>query len=372
MRPILATLFVLCFCFTAYAGVDTSWLDRKWQNCKKEGAVYYSIKEKQDSLWAQRLYYAGSNCLFMKGSFHDEACILKTGTFTWYNSNNVLTDSIIYNNGKPVYLTHFHTNGKMKTLLTYNSHGATYVNSWDKSGNIAYCDTFYHDRAHNECHKDTAWLKGIIKKEDSIWHLQFFYMHDSSLYINSYYKERLCRTRIGTFTRYLNGKITDSSFYNNSGQKMAVWQFRNDCRLSSYRTFDSMGVMIGGKNWDQQGNERIFNPNVTYPSTRGGFKQWKKNLITRLNNDQSIDQNKRSGYYGTVHARLVIDKYGVLQAVYISDPSPFAEMDALIIRTIKSYENWKPGTVNGKPQDFTINCNLVFMEGRVSGEQENY
>jgi hypothetical protein len=69
---------------------------------------------------------------------------------------------------------------------------------------------------------------------------------------------------------------------------------------------------------------------------------------------------------------LVIDKHGKLQAVYISDPSAFPEMDALIIKTIKLYEKWKPGTVNGEPKDFTINCNLTFMEGRVTGEQETF
>ncbi|MEO8770100.1 MAG: hypothetical protein ABI402_08450 [Ferruginibacter sp.] len=372
MKTLLITLIIISFYSISYANTDTTWLNHTWQDCKKDAATYYAITIKQDSLWKQQLYYIDSKRQFMNGSFKDAACIIKTGTFTWYNADGRLTDSIIYNNGKPVYLSHFHDNGKMKTLLLYNNHGATYVNSWDRYGEISYCDTFYHDRAHNECNKDTAWIKGVIKKEDSIWHLRFYYVDDGSLYINSYYKERLCRTRIGTFTRYMNGKINDSALYNDNGKKMAVWQFRNNCSLSSNRTFDSLGMMTGGKDWDEHGNERIFNPNIKYPSPPGGFKQWKKKLIIQLNNDHSIDPKMRSGFYGSVHVRLEIDELGKLQAAYISDPSPIADMNVLIVKTIKLYEIWKPGTVNGKPTDFTIYCNLTFMEGKVSGDQEVY
>lgn len=372
MRTLLITLILISSYIVSFANADTTWLNLKWQECKKDAATYYALTIKQDSLWKQQLYYLNTNRLFMNGSFKDAACTIKTGTFTWYNTNGRLTDSIIYNNCKPVYLSHFYDNGKMKTLLLYNNYGATYVNSWKKDGEISYCDTFYHDRAHNECNKDTAWLKGVIKKEDSIWHLQFYYMDDGSMYINSYYKERLCRTRIGTFTRYLNRKLSDSTIYNENGKKRAAWQFHNNCSLSSYATYDSLGLMIGGKTWDEHGNEKIFDPKIKYPSPAGGFKQWKKKIIVELNNDQTIDPKTRLGFYGNVHTRLVIDKYGKLQAVYISDPSAFPEMDALIIKTIKLYETWKPGTVSGKPQDFTINCNLAFMEGKVSGEMQTY
>lgn len=373
MKTLLTSLFIIILCHFSYAGIDTTWLNQHWRSCKKDEAVYFAITEKRDGAWKQQMYFTKTNQLFMVGDFEDPACIIKTGSFTWYNDTGGLTDSIIYKNNKPVYLNHFHDNGKVKTLLLYDSSGrASYVNSWNKYGEISYCDTFYHDRLNNECHKDTAWIKGIIKNEDSIWHLRFYYMDDGKLYINSYYKERLCRTRIGIFTKYVNGKINDSILYNANGRKIALWQFHNNCSLSAYKTFDSAGNITGGKYWTENGNELSINPHLKFPVAPGGFRQWKKNVIAKLNNDQSIDRKDRSGYYGSVNARMTIDKFGKIQAVYIDDPSPFAGMDALIIKTIMQMENWKPGAVDDKPTDFTMYCKLSFTEGKFSGQQEIY
>ena len=368
----LIFLFFLFANITASAA-DTAWLDQKWQSCKKERAHYYSISTKNKDLWLQQMYYSGNGHLFMIGYFNDAACTMMCGIFKWYTPTGEIIDSIIYQNNQIRYLCHFHPNGKVKTILIYNDKNlATYVNSWNMEGHESYSDTFYHDRHHRECNKDTAYLKGIITKEDNAWHLRFYFQDNGGIYINSYYKERLCTTRIKSFECYKNGKLLDSALYNDYGKRVALWQYHNNCMLSSYRTFDTSGHVTSGKSWDEGGNETVLDTSVVYPSQPGGFKRWKKAVMLQINNDKTIDRIILQGYYGSVQVKLYIDKKGQLLTAFIPHPSAFPDMDALILKTCKSYQTWKPGTRHGRKADFLLNCNFFFTAGLVTGYQQTY
>jgi TonB family protein len=206
-----------------------------------------------------------------------------------------------------------------------------------------------------------------------VWHLTFYYTSNGRLYINSFYKQRLCVTRIGHFERYNEeGKITDSCLYYDNGKRQALWQFRNNCTLSAYKTFDTAGVLTGGTYWDEQGNERIIDPSVRYPSQPGGFQAWKKRVLSQINNDNSIEWTQRSGYYGSIHVKLHISREGELTNAFIRDPSGFPDLDSLVLKTCMQYKSWKPGTIRGRKAPFLLNCNFYFTAGKVTGYQQVY
>ena len=361
-------------CHAVFCASDTTWLNDKWARCQKDQASYYKISKEQSGLWKQEMYFRNSRKLFMVGYFKDSACYVKSGTFKWYYNTGSIKDSGIYDNNNPRYICHFHTNGKVKTIIKYNDlNHAVYVNSWTAEGMESNIDTFYHDNKHNECNKDTAYLKGIIVKEDSAWHLRFYYMDNNQLYINSWYKQRLCTTRIRNFEHYnKEGKLLDSALYYDNGRKQAVWLLHNNCMVSAYKKNDTSGVLIGGSTWYEQGNERTINPSIVYPSQPGGFQVWKKKVIGEINSNHSIDRDQLQNYYGNIHVKLLINHEGKLTAVYIRDPSAFPQMDALILSVCKRYEHWKPGTLHGHPSDFVLNCNFFFTAGVVTGYQQSY
>lgn len=367
-------LFLIFFLIAAscLADKDTSWLNNHWQQCLKNNAVYYSITAKKDSLWQQQMFFAKTGRLFMTGFFKDPRCTIKSGTFKWYFENGVMSDSITYYNNNPRYLCHYHTNGTKKTILTYNNvNRATYVNSWNPDGTEKYMDTFYHDKQHNECHKDTAWLKGIIRLEDSSWHLRFYYISNNKLYINSWYRQRLCVNRIKDFERYNeDGKLVDSILYHDNGKKKAAWLFHNNCMISAYKKYDSLGVLIGGSYWDEAGNQSVINPDIIYPSQPEGFKAWKQKLIAQINNDKSIDPSIKENYYGNIQVKLVISKEGKLVTSFIAHPSAYPAFDRLIQNVCNQYTQWRPGTIRGIKSDFVLNCNFFFTAGVVTGYQQ--
>lgn len=371
MKTILLILQLFIFCPVHSIAADTTWLNNKWQPCSKENAAYFSINKGKQ----QQLYYNNSNALLMKGSFSDERLLYKEGTFTWYFPDGKLKDSITYVHNSPRYLAHFHSNGQMKTLLLYNdSNRAVFVNSWNQDGSVSFIDTFYHDRKHNECNKDTAWLKGIIEREtDSCWHLRFYYMTNNRLYINSYYKQRLCTTRIKDFEKYNEeGKLTDSSLYSLNGRRQEVWLFHHNCLISAYKKYDSLGKLSGTTVWDEYGNEQFIDPAIVYPSQPEGFRAWKNKVMMQINNDSSINWSKRSQYYGRVSIKLAIDSSGNLLSAYTRNPSPYPDLNSLILFVCRQYDKWKPGTVKGVRSSFIINCNFYFTGGKITGYQQTY
>ena len=201
----------------------------------------------------------------MEGDYTDSLLRIKTGHFNWFNKDGGRESSAFYRKGKPLNITHFHFNGKIKTKLDYdNAYGAIYVNSWDANGNESLIDSFYNDVFGHECHKDTAFSKGIINKEGDIWHLRFFYLRNDSIMINSYYKERLCKTRINYWVRYYKGIAIDSITYSSNGKKILEWLYTNEGIKYRIKTFDS-GRLVNELYFHKNGQKNYYKE---YASTR--------------------------------------------------------------------------------------------------------
>ncbi len=81
------------------------------------------------------------------------------------------------------------------------------------------------DAAYHDAHKDTAAFRGLINREDSLWHLRLFGAGSELKLTNAYYRERLCKTPT-VFVRYGDeGRVRDSFLFYESGKLEEAWYF---------------------------------------------------------------------------------------------------------------------------------------------------
>ncbi|MBC7534446.1 MAG: hypothetical protein H7258_01980 [Ferruginibacter sp.] len=389
MQKIYFILFFLLEHQLITAANDTSWLNKKWHACNKDTAVYYSLSNKVDTSWHRKIYYVTPCKLYMEGNYTDSLCRIKTGHFNWFNKDGGRESSALYQKGKPLNITHFHSNGKIKTKLDYdNAYGAIYVNSWDANGNESLIDSFYNDVFGHECHEDTAFSKGIINKEDDIWHLRFFYRRNDSIMINSFYKERLCKTRINYWVRYYKGIAIDSITYSSNGKKILEWLYTNEGIKNKIKTFDS-GKLVNelyfhkngqknyykeydstwkitmAKNWDEHGQEIAVDSLIKYPQPIENEGKWKQQLIKKINDNQSFSRKEKKDFYGTVYIGFIIDSNGNLDSALITTASTFPKMDTVILNICRQEHTWKAGTYHGRRDLFRMRAYFSFVAGKL-------
>ena len=347
-KLLIIVMYVLSY-HPLFAG-DTPWLGKKWQPVIRETASYYNIYSKKGNLVQQRMFYNNNGQLYMQGTYVDSlGRLVKNGVFKSFSENGILTDSVVYQNGIPVSMAILHKNGKLKTLLLRNEKSiATYVNSWDDRGNESYLDTFYHDNRGRDCHKDTAYLKGIINKEDSIWKLRFYLADNGSLHSVAYYKERLCKTRVKFGCWYQQGILKDSIIFTDKGKRNEAWYFHSNGILNAHHRYDSTGKISFAENKDEQGNSIKADTLSIHAMPAEGYKAWEKRLMKKMNNDNSIDWKYRKDLYSSVYIQFAIDADGNLVATAIKEASLYPEMDTLILNACKETVRWKPCTIHGR------------------------
>ena len=389
MNRMILTISLLCSFRSVLAFSDTTWLNGKWRACPQGDAVYFSVTERHATLWQQHMYRLDNNFLYMEGDFLDATCTVKTGQFKWYDQNGILLLTRIYQQGKPLEITHFHPNGKIKTLLLYNAAGkTTYVNSWNELGIETVSDTFYHDMQGHECHKDTAFFQGIINKQDSSWHLRFFTM-DHVLMSDAFYKERLCKTRTGSSrSYYFAGGIRDSAVYDSLGRiemklhyhptgvkdmlyhfsaqrTTSILYFHENGNRNFFKKVDSAGHTISSQNWDEAGNETGSDTARILPQPPGGMKEWKKKMIHKINSDNTLEKKVKKNFYGTVYLTFFVLPDGSGDSVRILTHSTFKEMDNAILQACSSSTTWSPGKNHGRRERFALTFYFSFVAGKV-------
>ncbi len=372
MHRILFIPFIILLQQSCFAFSDTMWLDKSWKKCEQQNAKYYSTISKENETWHQQLFFADNNRLYMDGNYTDPGCNLKTGLFRSYNIDGIITDSVIYNKGVPLYMSILHDNGRLKTVLKRNQdYTATYVNSWDKEGNESYLDTFYHDSRGHDCHKDTAALKGIINKEGNIWRLRFFTLNDH-LFNIGYFKERLCKTRVNYASWYQKGLLRDSLVFYDNGKKKEAWYFYDTGNMNAHQNFDSTGKIIFAENWDGQGKQIKSDTSSIHALPAEGYKAWEKRLMKKINNDNSLDWKYRKDLYSSVYISFFINEDGTLNSVLIKEPSLYPKMDTLILNACKETISWKACTLHGRSRPcIKVKC-FSYVAGVVLKAKDMY
>jgi TonB family protein len=370
MRVLLFISFLFIF---RVSFADTTWLDKRFRSCPETSATYFSLVEPKAGLYNRRLFYAANKALYNETTFRDPKLLVKFGLSRSYNTAGELIDSVIYYNGIPLYFSVFHDNGKKKTVLVRDTSGVSnYVNSWDREGNELFLDTFYHDSRGRDCHKDTAFSKGIINKEDSVWRLRFYHVSNDSLYTTGYFKERLCKTRCRYGSWYQQGVLWDSLLYGENGKKKEAWYYFRGGKKNAHQLYNAAGWITSAENWDESGN--VIKPDTLFkwPLPVEGYKTWEKNIIRKINNDETIDPKRRRDLYGNVHLRFRISEDGLLEYVHILEPSIYPDMDNMILKAFAETKSWKPATRHGRKQAYLGRKVFSFVSGIVIKAKDMY
>ncbi len=373
MKIILSVTLLFISCISIAS--DTTWLDNKWHGCNKNIASYYSIALKEDNLYHQRIFYSNSHEIYLDGYYLEPSLLTKTGSFKTYNTAGILTDSMTYSKGRLIHMKLFYENGKKKTETSYDYKTSSCIDhaiSWDRDGNEAVADTFYHDRAMRLCHKDTAFFIEKINKEDSAWRVRINSLNGDSIQFLHYYRERSQKTPTRYYSYHKNYRLRDSVIFSDAGKPAFSWRFHNNGNPCSYTCFDASGKYLSRKNWTEEGKETEVRDYIKWAMPVTGFKTWQKKILKKINNDDSIDRKRRKDLYGSVYIGFHVNDEGVLQNIFIKEPSIYPDMDAIILNACLEKEPWTPCIVNGRREHFIGVHSFSFVKGKVIRYQTLY
>lgn len=360
-------LFLLSFIFLLplFTLADTTWLNKKWRPCEKDTAAYFSTLKKTDSLWLQQIFFIKENRLFMKGYYADENEKIKSGPFNWFNFYGVKTDSSFYKKGIPVYICHYHENGLPKrVIINDEKYQTTDVFSWDATGNPINADTFYNNHFGRDCNKDTAVTKLTVIVEEGLWHYRIYNMK-GVLLSDWFFKDKKATTRAKFERHYYNGILLDSLSFHVNGKLSSLNYYYKTGNLCASLTFDSSGKRTSVRNWNEQGQSIKADSSLRYAMPIEGFRSWQKKLLKKINSDKSIDKKTRQNLYGSVFIGFFIDEDGMLSQSFISESSPYKQMDSLILNYCGTFEKWKPCIFFGRPSPFYGVHSFSFVKGKV-------
>lgn len=294
----LTLVFLLLFISIAslQAQKIEEYYDYNWKEVEDPTkACFYSLIEKQDSVWSRQDYYIRERKLQMQGYYKDADCKIENGEFTYYYNNGYLQMKGGYVNGKK-YGTWigFHENGMMSDSVFYDEHGWIIGKSlgWHANGMMADSTVINADGSGvsifwwENGNPSAAGRYGPGKKLNGKW--QYFYSNG----------------QLASLETYENGKLVNKEYYDEKGVKQT----------------------------DTTNHDR----EATFP---GGLKAWQKYLEKNLyfptqykftNGDQAV-----------VVVRFAVDEDGsVSEATVIASLHP--DFDKIAVDVIKRSPKWIP------------------------------
>jgi hypothetical protein len=160
--------------------------------------------------------------------------------------------------------------------------------------------------------------------------------------------------------------------FNDNGKKIAAWYYFNNGNKNAYQSFDSTGKLIFARNWDEDGNEIKADTLNEHAVPIDKYKTWEKNLLNRINNDNSLDWKYRRDLYSSVYISFFVNEDGTLKSAAISEASLYPAMDTLILNVCKETLLWKPCTAHGRRRTcIRVKC-FSYVAGKVLKAKDMY
>lgn len=290
--------------------------DYKWHPIEAKYAAYYSIMDKEDSLWTKNDYFVSNHKLQMQGHYTDTLCKVAEGTFYYFYPNGNLQKKASFIHGKKNGTSlSYYENNMMSDSLTYDH---------DKVVGIS-----------------AGWYRDGTQK-DSTNNI------NDSVTVDINWFDNAVPSSAG---RYLYGKKTGPwVYYNKKGILTAKEQYKDDILLS--KTYYSED----GKEIDTLKNkDRV----ATFPGGDNAWTEWLyKNLYTPVN-VQLANTDKV-----VVVVSFEINEEGKL--VNESVVTPFHdEYDSILIKVLRKSPKWKPSVAKNR------NVTTVFSQAVFFKEVEN-
>lgn len=199
-------LRILCLLFVGiYTSVNAqkkeSWLDYSMKPVKdRNGAYYYTVVEKKDTVWYQKAYFFSLGSMAWEGGYKDENCTVAHGLHKQYHHNRYLRSSGEYVNGK-----------KQGTWLQYNEQGvmddsSTYEQGHRKGIGLAWFDNGYLS--------DSTYFDGAGNGTEVHW-----YNGGTVSSAGKWMQDTLKKGRWNYYHR--NGKVMATEDYDEKGKMVA-------------------------------------------------------------------------------------------------------------------------------------------------------
>jgi antitoxin component YwqK of YwqJK toxin-antitoxin module len=288
--------FLILLLITApllHAQQTIHYYDHQWKPIEAKYAAYYSIVDKDDSLWIRKDYFVSNHALQMQGHYTDTSCKVEEGVFYYFYSNGNLQRTGNYLHGKKNGIWVGYYENKMMSDSIY------YVNG-------------------NETGTLISWYRDGTQQDSST------YINDSIKVTVSWFNNE-APTSAG---RYLNQKKHGSwVYYNKKGVKTA-WENYDRGILLSKIYYSETGEQIDTlKNTDKA---------AEFP---GGDSKWSKYLYGKIyypDNVQFVNTDKV-----VVVVSFEINEEGKL--INESIITPFHdEYDNIVLKILRGSPNWKP------------------------------
>jgi TonB family protein len=302
MRCIKTILFITSFCFSMLAfsqnKTDTvyTFYDWQWKAITTGNPSYFSAVWPEKGKWHRQDYYYPANKLQMDGIYQDKACKIGDGVFTWYETNGMMYDSVLYTAGK-----------KEGIQKSWNRDGyQTSVEKW-KNG-LPVDSAFWFSVPDG---KITAYR---ITDEKG----------------NGIYRSLLADGK-GTANegRYAGGKKTGKWIYRDGNNIIGVEAFFSNDSVKSITCFNEKGEPETNKTDCEIERAAKF---------KGGLDAWRSYLEKNLRYPASAEKKKVEG---VVRVQFIIDKEGNVSEVQAIEP-PDADLAAEALRIIKKSGKWEP------------------------------
>ncbi|MFL5739644.1 MAG: energy transducer TonB [Flavisolibacter sp.] len=133
----------------------------------------------------------------------------------------------------------------------------------------------YYDYTWKEVQDPTrARFYSLIEKKDSVWSRRDYYIHERTIQMQGYYKDRDCKTEHGEFTYYFNnGKLQMIGSYVN-GNKSGSWiTYHENGMMSDSVYYDEHGWIMGTSlGWHENGV--MSDSTIIYPDGSGLSISW--------------------------------------------------------------------------------------------------
>jgi len=309
---LIGTLFISAVC----SGQKIEqYFDYAWRPTTDPGrSRYYSIIQKEDTLWHREDYYLREKKLQMNGTYKDRETKVAQGAFMYFHANGILDMKGNYVNGKKngLWLS-FYDDGSMKDSIVYdNGEPIGTALSWHRNG----------------------------------------YIYDSSVYN---------KDGSGITVQWFDNGLPSVAGMNIAGRKQnGKWKYyHRNGQMSSVEIYDA-GKLIAKEYYDESGKPiKDTTSKDSDPKFPGGIKAWKRYLEKNLS---FPEQYKITGSdQAVVVVAWMIDEEGNVQDVHVTDPFHPA-FDKIAVDAISDSPKWSPCISHNRKIKFYYKQPLTFAQ----------
>ena len=123
MRLFCSLLLLISFRSSAQTDTIYGYYNRDWNTVAKDSAFYFSKIFRENKKWHRIDYWVNTGKEQMDGWYRDRETKIQSGILKFYNETGILTDSLLYDNGREKFKYTFYPNHTLKGFVIFDRNG---------------------------------------------------------------------------------------------------------------------------------------------------------------------------------------------------------------------------------------------------------